>query len=203
MTEITKVHFTVNAESVVRLCRQAWLYEDRQEWAIKTLGYLASGIDMGSIEQILHGISTLKSTEDGTSCRLADETDGSWIIEMEQHKIFQDSKFYEFAGKKVERGIVDTYAYSVVKRLRDAMRIPGYLMAADPREIMKLEDSRREMHHTIFKAAGFTAKDIRDWNAGDGSDDFCNFAIELAKFVDKETNWFQDSKDEEENKEVK
>ena len=44
MTTTKNLHFTVNAESVVALCRQAWLYEDKEEWARKTLGYLAYGI---------------------------------------------------------------------------------------------------------------------------------------------------------------
>ena len=186
------LHFTVNAESVVALCRQAWLYEDKEVWAMKTLGYLATGIRPDMVDAILQGVSTLKSTEDGTSCNYVKEEDESWLMEIQRHKAFLESKNYTFAGRKVESEVVNEYAHAVVGRLRDAMRTPGYLMTADPATLMRLEDKRRKMHHEIFKAAGFTSKDIRDWDAGHGSNEFTQFAKDLSAFVDNETNWFTD-----------
>lgn len=186
---MTKVHFTVSAEGVVDLCRQAWLYEDRQVWAIKTLGYLAYGIGVDKIDEILHGISTLKSTEDGTGCHLEREEDESWMMEVQRHTAYLEGRYYKFAGRKVLKEMVDTYTNSVVGRLRDAMRTPGLLAIADPVLLHRLEEQRQQMHQEIFEAAGFTKKNRIDFNEGHGSDEFCDFANELSAFVDKETNW--------------
>lgn len=186
---VKKLHFIIDAESVVGLCRQAWLYENRERWAKDTLGYLAYGIGVDKIESVLNGISTLKSTKDKTGCYLAKEKDGSWIFEVQRHKAYLESKYYIFAGRKVERGLVDTYTHNVVSRLRDAMRTPGLLAIADPLILSGLEEQRRQMHQEIFEAAGFTKKNRSDFNGGQGSDEFCDFANELSAFVNNETNW--------------
>jgi len=183
------LHFTVNAESVVALCRQAWLYEDKEAWALKTLGYLAMGITPDMVDSILHGINTLKSTEDGCSCNYVKEEDESWLLEVQKHNAFMESRYYTFAGRKVESEIVNIYTHSVVARLRNAIRTPGLMQLENPIELMRIEEQRRQMHHEIFKAAGFTSKDIRDFDDGCGSDEFCDFANELSKFVNNETNW--------------
>jgi hypothetical protein len=195
--QVKSLHFTVNAESVVALCRQGWLYENKEVWARKTLGLLATGITTDQIDAVLHGISTLKSTEDGLGCFLAKEEDENWLLEIQKHRNYIESKYYTFAGRQVDKSLVDTYTQGVVRRLRDAMRLPGLLSLASPTQLMRLEEQRRQMHHQIFRDAGFTIRDIENYEGGQGSDSFCNFAIELSKFVDDATDWFTNLREKE------
>lgn len=186
---IVSLHFTVNAESVVSLCRQAWLYEDKKDWAIKTIGYLATGLPMEDIEAILHGIKTLKSTEDGLHCNLVDEYSDSWILEVQSHTHYSESKYYTFANRKVLKELVDTYTEGVVSRLRNAMATPGIHLLSDPTILIELEEERGKLHSEILSSAGFTEQEIEDWRKFNGTDEIRKFADELSDYVDNATGW--------------
>jgi hypothetical protein len=180
-----KVNFTVNAEGVVSLCRQGWLYEDREEWAKTTLAALAVGISYEDILSILQGTKTLKNTPDGVHCELVTESNEEWIAEIKEHGNFITNKYYLFADRKVDRSLVDIYANEIVGRIRASLRIPGISFSPTAiNELYEVELRRQKIHHEIFKSAGFTEFEISKYRQGGGSEEIKKFAMELSAFVD-------------------
>jgi hypothetical protein len=187
-TEIKNLHFKVDAKGVVELCRQTWLYEDRERWAIETIGYLAYGIQMDKIIDILNGKATLINKGDD-ECVLVEEVNEAWVKEIKEHRDFIENKYLVFAGRKVTKDTVNQYADNIVSRLRNAIRTPGFLASADPVEIMKLEDARQEMHEAIMIEAGFPQHDIDlFFRHHGGSDEITEFAYQLSIYVDNRAN---------------
>lgn len=61
-------------------------------------------------------------------------------------------------GIEIPKALLDEYAEEVVKRLRMAIKMPGYMKFEDPIEMYKLEQRRKELHDRIIKVAGFTSR---------------------------------------------
>jgi hypothetical protein len=195
VTKVGKFHFTVDAHLVVGLTRQAYWMENRREWALETLRTY-EGISESQIEHILNGTASLENHPDGKRAVYKDSPDTEWQETLAKHLAWIDSRTYLFAGRRVDRELVDNYVDNIVKRLRGLMKNPRLASVMDPLVLMDLERQREDEHEAIFLAAGFTREDLdKRTHPLQWSPEFAAFDDEFSTYLDKKTNWLTGGKE--------
>ncbi len=170
----TVVYFETDPKGLMKIVRDAYYYEDKQDWVKDVTQSL--NLPWKYMKKVLEGEGIITSIDDKTFMYRQKE-DKEWKKELKKIIKYNEEKYIIFAGRRVERKLVDEYATSVVSRLRDVMRHPEMIALMDTMVLYNLEIQRQTMHDAILKSAGFE----EDKN----SDDRVKFDKELGKYVDE------------------
>jgi len=178
MQQIEKgtINFTVG-HGLDNLVRQAYWFENRQEWALKVLDCL-KGITMEQKMAVLNGYVQLVPVEGGRKISLVQETDIEFRKTLTAHRKWREDYFYKISGKWIAKKHVDQYIKFVVYRYRLAIYRPS-LFASKPEIVMRMEEIRVGLHDRIIWDAGFKERKGHEYN---------KFEFELSKMVDKEAD---------------
>lgn len=196
ITKIGNLHFTIQAQLVVDLVRQAYWMENRQKWALDTLKCF-QGITDAQIDAILRGTATLESTPDCEQAVFVERPDVEWQKKLAEHLEWVEETTYTFAGRRVGKRMLDHYAENVVGRLRATLRF-GISLFVNPQVLMDLEQQRQDEHDEILKAAGFGEEEIENRkNPLKWTPEYEQFDKEFSKFLDKKAGKFFDIGSEE------
>jgi hypothetical protein len=187
-TKVRELHFSIDSALVVEMTRQAYWMENRQDWALETLRCY-EGISEQQIMNILIGVAVMENHPDGKRAVYVEHTDLEWQEKLAKHLEWQDSLTYCFAGHRVPKDLVDFYVENIVRRLRDAMRMPIVARHTDPLYLLRLEEQRRRQHDEIFLAAGFSRQEVEERSKFNWSPEFTAFDKEFSAYLDKQTNW--------------
>lgn len=171
----SEAYFNINPDGLMRLVRDAYYFEDKKKWVKDVTKSL--NLPWEYMEKILSGDGII-TYNDNKKLMYVEKEDNKWKEKLQEHLNFEEKNYIVFAGRKVERELVEEYAGSVVGRLRDVMRHPELAGYMDTISLYDLEIKREEMHKAILKLAGFEEED-------DDSDERFKFNRELAKYLDE------------------
>jgi len=107
------LHFTVD-EGINDIIRQAYWYENRQEWALETLDCFM-GITQEQKMAILNGDTNLVPIEDGTRMTLSGTPDFEFQAELHKHQKWLEETHVSIGGKQVSKDIYDLYMENLRK----------------------------------------------------------------------------------------
>lgn len=171
----TTTTFFKLGEGLDYLVRQAYWYENRQEWALSVLDCLV-GMTEQQKTDVLNGDVQLIPIDDGKKLTLLYEPNEQFKKELKEHKEWLASTHITIAGKTIYKRLVDTYVEFVIKRYRMAVYNPG-LFVRIPNIVMTLEQTRKSIHDAIIEEAGFKERE---------GEDYLKFSTELSELVEKE-----------------
>ena len=189
----TEAYFNVNPEGLMKLIRDAYYFEDKKEWVKDVTKSL--NLPWKYVEKILTGDGII-TYNDNKKLVYIEKEDKDWKEKLQEHLNFIEKKYIVFAGRKVEKNLIEEYAQSVVARLRDVMRHPELAGLMDNITLYNLEIKRQEMHKAILKSVGFNKED-------DNTDERFQFNKELSKYLDEQAGSLRNPIDfnKEDNKE--
>jgi hypothetical protein len=151
MTEVIEkglLHFSV-AEGINALVRQAYWYENRQEWAMATLDCF-EGINMEQKIAVLHGDATL--IPDGDYMRLDTTPDFKFKRELQKHLKWQKSIHVYVGRKAISKDVYDLY-FQYLRKMWIWEGRKQYRFAEIVQRMMN------DLHTRMFEQAGFKVRD--------------------------------------------
>jgi len=138
--QVGTIHI-VPGEGIVNTVRQAYWYENRQEWALDVLSCY-EGITDEQRMTILRGDATLRpvittyGVGDPVTIQYIEEPNIRFKQELEKHLVWIKEDCYVFAGKHVNKGVVDPYIDQLRKLYKTAVINPTFFTKMQ--RIMKL-----------------------------------------------------------------
>jgi len=137
----------IPGEGIVNTVRQAYWYENRQEWALDVLSCY-EGITDEQRMTILRGDATLRpvittyGVGDPVTIRYIEEPNKRFKQELEKHLTWIKKDCYVFAGKHIVNREVEEYVQEIGKIYLTAIRSPGFFVGM--RKIIELRLIRAE-----------------------------------------------------------
>jgi len=150
------LHFTVG-EGIDRLVRQAYWYENRQEWAMSVLDCL-NGITQVQKMDVLNGDAQLRPVDNNTRLQLIYEQDFDFKAELHKHQKWLSGTHIMIGNKQISKYLHDQY-FENLRKMYIWRKRSG--IGLFDRLVKMIQKSNNHLHDLMFEEAGFKFQDHR------------------------------------------